>query len=200
MKGLAPESPPLPLDTLQLPIRDMAHMFNPPPVDPLSPGLPEVLGISGAEYVLQQLEIRRPVKLKTVRLVVPEDKFSSGLAGEAEHALQRYAECRIPQQQTLVRETRRHGWRLMGAAIVLLAFFLALSMLFASELTAGLRPPLRKTLEYGFEIVGWVMLWYQIEVLMFQPIAIKSRIRTLRRLMKLRVVAESGGAAFQSPT
>ena len=37
--------------------------------------------------------------------------------------------------------------------------------LFASELTAGLRPLLRKTLEYGLEIVGWVMLWYPIEVL-----------------------------------
>ena len=93
MKGLVPESPPPPPDTLQLPLRDMAHMFNAPPVDPLSPGLPEVLGISGAEYLLQQLEIRRPVKLKTVQLVVPEGKFSPGLAGQTERALQRYAEC-----------------------------------------------------------------------------------------------------------
>jgi hypothetical protein len=198
MKGLAPDSLPPPPDTLQLPMRDVAHLFNAPPVDPLSPGLPEVLGISGVEYVLQQLETKRPVKLKSVRLVVPEGKFSPALAGETEHALRRYAESRIPQQQTLVRETRRHGWRLTAFAIVLLAFFLALSSLFASDLTAGLRPLLRKTLEYGFEIVGWVMLWYPIEVLVFQPIAIKSRIKALRRLMELRVVAKAGGAAFQA--
>lgn len=177
-------------------MRDMSHMFNAPLIDPLSPGLPDVLGISGAEYLLQQLEIRRPIKLRTVQVVVPDGRFFPDLAGQTEHALHRYAECRIPQQQTLVLETRGHGWRLTGIATVLLAFFLAASSLFASELTAGLGPLLRKTLEYGFEIVGWVMLWHPIEVLVFQPIAIKTRIKALRRLMELRVVAEAGGATF----
>lgn len=177
-------------------MRDMAHMFNAPPVDPLSPGLPEIFGVPGADYLVQQLEIERHVKLETVRVIVPKEKFFPGLADQTQRALQRYAECRIPRQQTLVRETRRHGWRLTAAAAVLLAFFLALSSLFSSELTEGLRPLLRKTLEYGFEIVGWVMLWYPIEVLVFQPIAIKTRIKALRRLMELRVVAEAGGAAF----
>lgn len=198
MTAFATESPAHPSDTLRLPMRDMAHMFNAPAVNPLSPGLPEVLGISGAEYVLQQLEIRRPVKLTKVRLVLPESQFSPSLATQTEHALQRFAECRIPQQQTMVRETRRHGWRLTGIATILLAFFLALSSLFASELTDGLRPLLRKTLEYGFEIVGWVMLWYPIEVLIFQPMTIKSKIKALRRMMELRVVAEAGGADFHS--
>ena len=37
------------------------------------------------------------------------------------------------------------------------------------------------------------MLWYPIEVLVLQPIAIKGRIRALRRLTDLQVVAEAGG-------
>ena len=47
------------------------------------------------------------------------------------------------------------------------------ALFFASEYTE--RPLLRKTLEHGFEIVDWVMLWH-IEVLVFEPIAIKNKI------------------------
>lgn len=65
-----------------------------------------------------------------------------------------------------------------------------MSRIFASDITKGMRPLLRKTLEYGFEIVGWVMLWYAIEVLVFQPIAIKHNIAALRRLMALLVCVD----------
>jgi hypothetical protein len=169
---------------------DPAHLFNAPLVNPLSPAIPEVLGISGAEYVLHQLQTKRHVKAKALQLVLPTDKAAPGLAERTRQALQRYAECRIEEQQALAQETRRHGWRLTAVAIFLLAFFLALSQIFASDITEGMRPLLRKTLEYGFEIVGWVMLWYPIEVLVFQPIATKHNIAALRRLMALRVVVE----------
>lgn len=177
-------------ETLELPLRDMSQMFNAPPVDPLSPGLPESLGITGVEYVLQQLEIKRPMKLTTLKLVVPQGKFSPELGSQVEHALRSFAERRIPQLQILIHETRRQGWRLTGVAVLLLAFFLALATLFASEYTEWLRPLIRKTLEYGSEIIGWVMLWYPIEVLVFQPIPIKGRMKALRRLMQLKVLAE----------
>jgi hypothetical protein len=39
-------------------------------IDPLSPELPEILGISGVEYMLQQLERTRAAKLTTMRVVV----------------------------------------------------------------------------------------------------------------------------------
>jgi hypothetical protein len=41
------------------------------------PGLPEILGISGVKYRLQQLERTRAVKLTTVRVVVVELKVQS---------------------------------------------------------------------------------------------------------------------------
>jgi len=166
-------------------------MSNAAAVDPLSPSPPEVLGISGAQYVLEQLETRRSVQAGTLHVVLPFGKTTPGLTEQVRQALPRYAHHRIQEQQALVRETRRRGWRVTVAAVVLLAFFLALSQLFASEITEGMRPLLRKTLEYGFEIVGWVMLWHPIEVLVFEPIAIKHKITALRRLMELRVVVES---------
>ena len=181
-------------------MRDMAHMFNAPRVDPLSPSPPEVLGISGVRYVLQQLETRRQVKAETLHVVLPDGKIVPGLSEQTQQALQRYAAYRIQEQQALARENRRRGLRVTIAALVLFAFFLTLSNLFASEVTEGMRPVLRKTLEYGFEIVGWVMLWHPIEALVFEPIAIKHKITALQRLMELRVVVVPGDAVFQSPT
>ena len=165
MKSSASEPPSQAPGTCLLPMRDMAHMFNSPAIDPLSPSPPEVLGVSGVKYVLQQLETRRRAKAETLRLVLPESKVTPGLSEQTRQALQRYAQFRIQEQRALARETRRRGWRVTVAALILLAFFLALANLFASDATEGMRPLLRQTLEYGFEIVGWVMLWHPIEAL-----------------------------------
>ena len=199
MKPSASQSPSLPPDTVQLPLRDVAQMFNAPGVDPLSPSPPEVLGISGAQYLLEQLQTRRSVGAETLHVVLPDNKITPGLAEQIRQALQRYAHYRIQEQQALARETRRRGGRVTVAAFLLLAIFLALAQFFASEYTERMRPLLRTTLEYGFEIVGWVMLWHPIEVLVFEPIAIKHKITALRRLMQLRVVVEPGDNSFQLP-
>jgi hypothetical protein len=123
---------------------------------------------------------------------LPNDKVSPGLVEQTRQALQRYAEFRIHEQQALAAETRRRGWRVTVASLILLAFFLTLANFFASEATEGMRPLLRQTLEYGFEIFGWVMLWHPIEALVFEPIAIKHKVTALRRLMQLQVVVEPG--------
>jgi hypothetical protein len=57
--------------------RGFAGSFPAPQIDPLSPRLPEILGISGVKYMLQQLERTRAVKLTTVRVVVVELKVQS---------------------------------------------------------------------------------------------------------------------------
>jgi hypothetical protein len=55
-------------------------------------------------------------------------------------------------------------------------------------------PLLRETLEFGFEIIAWVMLWNPIDALVFEPIAIKRKIKALRRLMRLQVVVEASNS------
>jgi len=81
-----------------------------------------------------------------------------------------------------------------GLAFVLLAICLALASLFASELTEGMRPLVRTTFEYGFEIIGWVILWHPVDVLVFSPMAIRARIAALRTLAAVEVTVrvESG--------
>jgi hypothetical protein len=113
---------------------------------------------------------------------LPEREIIPGLAEQIQQALRRFSESRIQQQQTLMRETRRRGWKVTGAALIVLAIFLSLSSLFASEMAQVIPSLLRKTLEYRFEIIGWVMLWRPIEILVFEPIALRDNITALERL------------------
>jgi len=191
MSAGARESPTLLEESLLLPIRAAAHIFNAPAVDPLSPGLPEVLGVSGAEYLLNRLQTHRKVDPRTVVLALPEDQVVDGLDHRTQQAFRRFAEHRIQQQQATLRETRRRGWRATGVALILLAFFLSLGSLFGSEVTVAFPSLIRRTLEFGFEITGWVMLWHPIELLVFEPFTLKDRIAALQKLMALRVVVRS---------
>jgi hypothetical protein len=190
MKATASQSLNSLANTLLLPIRDMDHMFNAPPVDALSPGIPEILGISGTEYLLDQLRTGE-VKPQTVVLALPDGQIVPGLAGQTQRALQRFAEYRIQQHQTSLREVRRRGWRATGVALILFSVFLTLASLFASEVASGVPSLIRKTLEYGFEITGWVMLWHPIELLVFEPFLLKDKIAALRKLTELQVVVGS---------
>jgi len=73
-------------------------------------------------------------------------------------------------------------------ALVMLTICLALSSLFASDLTEGMRPLVRTTFEYGFEIIGWVILWHPIDVLVFSPVAIRARLAALQTLATVDIV------------
>ena len=193
MKALASELRSPGSGVLELPLNDFEQLFNAPSVNPLSRAVPEILGVSGAEYVLHQLETGRNRSIETLQLILPGPARSdTDSSDQIQQALQRYAEYRIQEQRALARETRRRGRRITAAALVLLAACLGISQIFTSEITAGMRPLLRTTMEYGFEIVGWVMLWHPIEIFVFEPLAIKHRINSLRRLMSLRVMLKTG--------
>jgi hypothetical protein len=87
-----------------------------------------------------------------------------------------------------LRQNFRYGWRVAGVAVILLAICLAISSVFTSELTEGMRPHLRTTLEYSFEIIGWVLLWHPVDVLVFVPLPLRYRIRALHALVAMDVV------------
>jgi hypothetical protein len=75
--------------------------------------------------------------------------------------------------------------------LILLSVFLTLGTFFASEMTSGLPSLLRRTLEYGFEIIGWVTLWHPIDLLIFEPFLLKDKMAVLRKLTQLRVEVRS---------
>jgi hypothetical protein len=109
--------------------------------------------------------------------------------------LHRLADLRLQQEQRELRNTYRYGWRVFCLAFIALAICLALSSLFGSEYTAGMRPHLRKTLEYSFEIIGWVLMWHPIEVLLYTPTAIRMRMRPLRTLSRMYVIVSADQSA-----
>ena len=174
---------------LSLPLTDLAHLFNAPRVDPFSPGPLEGLGISGFDYLLSLLHLdKKRQRARTLKLSLPAEKASAASADQLTNALRRCAAWRIEREQRDMRNTYRYGWKAAGFALVMLAVCLALSSLFASDLTEWMRPLVRKVFEYGFEIIGWVILWHPIEVLVFSPVAIRARLAALQTLAAVDVV------------
>jgi len=179
-----PESP-----NLDLSLIDLEHLWNAPPTNPLSKSAPEVLGVSGADHLVNLLHLdTAKQQAKTLVLLLPPAKASAAAADKTTLALHRWAEYRLERELRELGNTYRYGWRVAGIALILLALCLAGSSVFAHESTAWMGPLLRKTFEYGFEIMGWVMLWHPIEVLVFSPLAIRLRIAVLRALAQMQVV------------
>jgi hypothetical protein len=175
---------------LVLPLTDIAHLFNAPRIEPLSRSPPEMLGVSGVDYLLSLLHLdKKRQRARKLSILLPPAETTAALPGQITGALHRLMEWRIEQQRRELRDTYRYGWKAAGIAVVILATCLALSSLFTSDLTEGMRPLLRKTFEYGFEIVGWVILWHPIDVLVFAPLAIRARIASLKTLAAVEVVA-----------
>jgi hypothetical protein len=176
---------------LVLRLTDPAHLFNAPPIDPLSPSEAEVLGVSGADHLINLLSTPATrERKKTLVLELPAPAATSAESITA--ALHRLAAVRIERDRRELSNTYRYGWKVLCVSFVLLAVCLTMSYLFGSDLTAGMRPLLRKLFEYGFEIMGWVIMWHPIDVLVFNPLAIRHRIRPLIALTKLNVIIRAG--------
>jgi hypothetical protein len=176
-------------EEIVLPLSDVAHLFNAPRVDPLSRSPAQIFGISGVDYLLAQLSPDR-TKPAPQRLVLelPTDEVNEHEIERVRMGLRRLAQCRIDEKKKELRTTYRYGARVAGIAVLILAICIAISTLFRSEMTEGVRPLIRTTLEYGFEIIGWVILWHPVDVLVFVPVGIRGQIRALKNLERMEVV------------
>jgi hypothetical protein len=183
---------------LVLPLTEIAHLFNAPKIDPLSHSPTELLGLSGVDYLLDllQQDTTKQRAHTLVLLLAPGNLFGAQ-AEQTGHALHRLAEARIEWARRDLSNTCRHGWKVAGIALVLLAICIALSSIFTSDVTKWMRPLPRSIFERGFEIIGWVMLWHPIEVLGFTPLAARARIGALRTLAGINVVTRPGPGAVE---
>lgn len=174
---------------LELALNDITDLFNVPRVDPFSSGPLEGCGVSGVDHLLSYLYIDKTLqRASRLTLTLPADKAAACTAASVTDALRRHAQFKIEREERDMRISFRYGWRVAGFSIVMLAICLGLSSFFASELTEWMRPVIRRTLEAGFEIIGWVILWHPVQVLVFAPVAIRARLAALRTLANLNVV------------
>jgi hypothetical protein len=173
---------------LVLPLTDVSHLFNAPRVDPLSRSPAEVLGTSGVDYLFSLLHMNwKRARSRRLVVLLPPEKVTAASAAQATRGLHRVMAYRIERELLELRSLHRHGWKVTGIAVLLLAACLGISSLFRSDVTSGLGPLLRQTLESGFEIVGWVLLWRPIELLGYVPVGIRFRIATLRAIRSMDV-------------
>jgi hypothetical protein len=181
---------------LTLPLSDPAHFFNAPLVAPLSRSPAEALGVSGVEHLLNVLHLdKRLQQARLLTLLLPPEKAASTSAEQTTRALHRYVELRLERERRELRNTYRYGWKVTGIALLLLTVCVGLASVFTSELTEGMRPLTRTTFEYGFEIIGWVLLWHPIDVLAFVPLAIRARIVALQTLAAVTVAIHADRTA-----
>lgn len=174
---------------LELTLKDVGDLFNAPRVDPFSQGPLEGVGISGVDHLLSLLHIDKTLqRANLLTLNLPAEKAGACTAESVTAALRRHAQLRIELEQRERRNSYRYGWRVAGFSILMLTICLGLSSLFGSEMTEWMQPLVRRTLEAGFEIIGWVILWHPIQVLVFAPVAIRVRLAALRTLATLNVV------------
>ena len=60
---------------LVLPLTEIAQLFNAPQIEPLSPSPPEVLGISGVDYLLSLLHLDKKLqRARKLLLQLPPEK------------------------------------------------------------------------------------------------------------------------------
>ena len=179
-------------EDLLLPLNDLAHLFNAPRIEPLSPGPLEGLGISGFDYLLSLLHLNNRWKhTRTLTLLLPAEKAAATSVEQVTIALRRHAQWRIERELRDMHNTYDYGWKVAGFAIGMLVTCLALSSLFAIQLTEWMSPLVRESFEYGLEIIGWVILWHPIDVLVFSPVANRARLTVLQSFASLEIVVRA---------
>jgi hypothetical protein len=78
-----------------------------------------------------------------------------------------------------------------GILIVTQAICLGPSTLFVGDLTEWMGPLIRRTLEAGFEMMGWVVPWHPIQVLVFAPVASRVRPTAFRKRVTLNAATRA---------
>ena len=171
--------------TLTLP--NMGSLFVAPTIDPLSEHPSVQLGEPGIDTLLRRWKTdgNQP---GTIRLVVPETEIGPTTEANANLALHRWC---AAQRDRLAKERQllvRVGKRSLRIGLIALAASFMLANLVGSTAFNFLPNVLQTTLSEGFVIIGWVVMWNPLDVLVFEPIAMRKRDEALAALQQSTVV------------
>jgi hypothetical protein len=144
----------------------------------------------GADEIVNELLGRSKVQ-RRARIVVtlPAEQVTAGVAETLQTALHRYCEARLARVQREIEVAWRQGLRSLGSGSILFVIGLLLS-------TGFLEPDVpqfwQDLLGNGvFLVIGWVGLWYPLDLLFFarQPLKREARIVEAISQMPLAVRA-----------
>ena len=166
---------------LQLELRSLRELFDPPGFDPLAGDAEESSGIDRLLNQLRPLP-RAPVR---TRLLLPASERAPDLEERCRGALRAVLDKRIARNRNDARSLRQEGYATLWRGLLFLALCLLGSRLMeVIDFAPGF---VERFIDEGLVIAGWVALWYPLDVLLYQrwPLARERRLYEHLRDMHL---------------
>jgi hypothetical protein len=143
----------------------------------------------GADEIVNELLGRSRVQ-RRARIVVmlATDQITDGIAETLHMALQRYCEARLARVQRETELTWRQGLRSLGSGSILFVVGLLLS---AGFLEPDVPAFWQNLLGNGvFLVIGWVGLWYPLDLLFFARQPLKREARIVDAISRMPLVVQ----------
>ena len=171
--------PPPPL-AMTLQLRDLAQLFN--SMDP-SPFHDRDLDADAEEFIVgwaSELSARHELEL-TIHLATP---LPAARGSEVQDAVRHYFAHRAEMKQREFRHLMRRGRMSLAVGLLFLV-----GCLTASELLGTLgHSTISKIAKEGLMIVGWVAMWFPLQIYLYDWWPLRDERRVLERLARMRVL------------
>jgi hypothetical protein len=144
---------------------------------------------AGADEIVNELLGRSRVQ-RRARIVVmlPADQITDGIAETLRVALRRYCEARLARVQRETELAWRQGLRSLGSGSILFVVGLLLS---AGFLEPDVPAFWQNLLGNGvFLVIGWVGLWYPLDLLFFARQPFKREARIVKAISYMPLVVQ----------
>jgi hypothetical protein len=148
---------------ITLHLRDIAHLFQPSGISPLSADHYPFGSKPGIEQALAEIYAHPRVRDIKLLITLPRDTMTPDLERTVQDAVKRYADARILDARYQGIKTRDQALRALPLAV------------FGLVLIAGSVPLMDTSLSYvvqlagnGLSVAGWVAVWYPLDSLIFQ--------------------------------
>lgn len=144
--------------------------------------------LTGVELLLSELRSREMRAELELRLLLPEDQITDGLARRIEHALGRYCNERIHYNRREKRSLRLDGTTSFRIGVPVTAVGLLLTLY-----TARMEGDASVTamVDHLGWVLAWIGLWWPLDTILFTPHTYTRENKALSRLADARVTIDT---------
>ncbi len=170
-------------------LEDLSHLVVAPEQNPYSERPMEYLGQSA---IARMKSMHRPSAFRhhmSYRLLLrmPREQITSDTPSQARALISKYGAKMIEDNNSRIRQIQARGRRQLPYALTILFVCIALGVAFGLELFLEMAPITALAISEGFYIVGWIALWRPMDVLLFDPMEVRTENKLLRHLMEMRI-------------
>jgi hypothetical protein len=148
----------------------------------------------GADEIVHELLGRSRVQRRArIVVVLPAEQITDGIAETLHVALRRYCEARLAQVQRETELAWRQGLRSLGSGSIL---FLVGLLLSAGFLEPDVPEFWQNLLGNGvFLVIGWVGLWYPLDLLFFARQPLKREARIVKAIGRMPLLVQTANVS-----